>query len=221
MVKKPNWTDEQKTLAAMITRLDGYVGRIDALLKELGLAENTLLIFASDNGASRNSLAFFQRSGALRAHKGALYEGGIRTPAIVRWPGKTPAGAVSDTPWYFADFLPTAAALAGVRAPEGLDGANLLPTLLGKTQPSLASRFLYWETHDGGGLAQAVRWGRWKATRTGCWVRLSARMARASSQSQEITRRSGMWPTAPCNIRWKAMPKKSGACPSAAMASAC
>lgn len=164
---KENWTERQKTLAAMITRLDGYVGRIDVLLKELGLAENTLLIFASDNGASRTDLEFFQRSGALRAHKGALYEGGIRTPAIVRWPGKTPAGAVSDTPWYFADFLPTAAALAGARPPQGLDGANILPTLLGKTQPSLASRFLYWETHDGGGLAQAVRWGRWKAVRFG------------------------------------------------------
>lgn len=162
-----NWGEKEKTLAAMITRLDGYVGRIVALVKELGLDENTIILFASDNGASGSSHEFFHRSGPLRAKKGALYEGGIRTPAVVRWPGKVPAGTVSDVPWYFADFLPTAGALAGVRPPEGIDGVNVLPTLLGGDQPSLQSRFLYWETHDGGALAQAVRWGKWKAVRYG------------------------------------------------------
>ncbi|MBL7648827.1 MAG: arylsulfatase [Candidatus Hydrogenedentes bacterium] len=162
-----NWSEEEKILAAMITRLDGYVGRITSLLKELGIDENTIILFASDNGASGSSHEFFQRSGPLRAKKGALYEGGIRTPAIVRWPGKVPAGAVSEVPWYFADFLPTAGALAGVRPPQNIDGVNVLPTLLGGVQPSLQSRFLYWETHEGGALAQAVRWGQWKAVRYG------------------------------------------------------
>lgn len=162
-----NWSEKDKIFAAMVTRLDGYVGRIVALVRELGIEDNTLIIFASDNGASGSSHEFFHRSGPLRAKKGALYEGGLRTPAIVRWPGKVPQGQVSDVPWYFADFLPTAGALAGVKPPQNIDGVNILPTLLGNTQPSLASRFLYWETHDGGALGQAVRWGQWKAVRFG------------------------------------------------------
>ena len=162
-----NWSEEEKVLAAMITRLDGYVGRLMALLRELDLERNTAVFVASDNGASAASLDFFRRSGPLRAMKGALYEGGLRTPAILRWPGKTPVGAVSNAVWYFADFLPTACAMAGVSPPEDIDGTNVLPALLGAEQPSLRSRFLYWESHEGHALGQAVRWGDWKGVRYG------------------------------------------------------
>ena len=106
----------------------------------------------------------FDSNGPLRAEKGWLYEGGIRTPMIVRWKGKVPAGLVSDAVWYFADFLPTAAALAGVEPPHDIDGMNVLSTLLGKDQPELRRRFLYWE-FPGHGYQQAVRIGDWKAVR--------------------------------------------------------
>ncbi len=161
------WSEEEKTLAAMITRLDGYVGRIAQLVKELGIDENTIILFSSDNGAPNTCRDFFARNGPLRDIKGTLYEGGIRTPMIARWPGKIPAGKTDTTPWYFADFLPTAAAIASAAAPSNIDGMNVLPALLGKQQPELVSRFLYWETPANGDLRQASRKGPWKAVRQG------------------------------------------------------
>ena len=107
------WPDEAKVHAAMVTRMDRDVGRIMALLKELGLDERTIVFFCSDNGAARRWEGIFDSSGTLRGKKGALFEGGLRTPMIARWPGHIQAGATSRAPWYFADFLPTAAALGG------------------------------------------------------------------------------------------------------------
>jgi arylsulfatase A len=92
-----------------------------------------------------------------------MYEGGIRVPMIVRWPGKIKAGAVSDQVWAFWDFLPTAAEIAGVKPPEGIDGISMLPTLLGQKQTN-QHEFLYWEFHEKGSK-QAVRMGDWKAVR--------------------------------------------------------
>jgi len=158
------WPEEAKVYAAMVTRLDRDVGRILNLLKELDIDERTILFLCSDNGAGRRWEGLFDSNGPLRAEKGWLYEGGIRTPMIVRWKGKVPAGLVSDAVWYFADFLPTAAALAGVEPPHDIDGMNVLPTLLGKDQPELRRRFLYWE-FPGHGYQQAVRIGDWKAVR--------------------------------------------------------
>src|SRR5581483_7155661 len=114
-----------KNHAAMITRMDRDIGRILAKLKDLGLDEQTVVFFSSDNGPHREGGAdpkFFQSAGPLRGFKRAMYEGGIRVPMIVRWPGKIPAGKVSDQVWAFWDFLPTAAELAGVQPPKGLDG---------------------------------------------------------------------------------------------------
>src|SRR3954449_2645772 len=123
-----SWPANLKTLAAMITRLDGDVGRLMALLRELGLDEKTLVIFASDNGAAYND-ELFHHSGPLRGRKRDMYEGGLRTPGIARWPGTIKPGVVSEQVWSFADVLPTLADLTGQSKPAGLDGISILPVL--------------------------------------------------------------------------------------------
>jgi arylsulfatase A-like enzyme len=160
-----DWPEPQKGHAAMITRMDGDVGRLIARLKELGLDEDTLVIFSSDNGPHAEGGAnprFFHSSGPLTGMKRTLTEGGIRVPGIARWPGRIQPGGVSGHPWAFWDFLPTACEVAGVRPPADIDGISFLPTLLGK--PQKAHEFLYWEFHEGGSM-QAVRMGKWKAVR--------------------------------------------------------
>jgi arylsulfatase A len=134
-------------------------------LKELGLDENTVVFFSSDNGPHKEGGVdpkFFESSGPLRGIKRDVYEGGIRVPMIVRWPGRIKPGAVSDQVWAFWDFLPTAAAIAGVKPPSDIDGISMLPALLGKRQKN--HEFLYWEFHEDG-FSQAVRTGDWKAVR--------------------------------------------------------
>jgi arylsulfatase A-like enzyme len=160
------WPQPQKNHAAMITRLDADVGRVLGKLKELGLDETTVVFFSSDNGPHKEGgadPAFFQSAGRLRGHKRDLYEGGIRIPMLARWPEKTKAGVVSDHVWAFWDFLPTAAEIAGTKAPAGLDGISVAPTLLG-TGSQQEHDFLYWEFHEHG-PQQAVRKGNWKAVR--------------------------------------------------------
>jgi len=162
-----SWPQQQKNHAAMITRLDGEVGKVMAVLKELGIDDHTVVFFSSDNGPHREGGAkpeFFRSSGPLRGIKRELYEGGIRVPMIVRWPGKITPGTVSDQVWAFWDFLPTAAAIAGVRPPPAIDGISMLPALLAKPQKSHDD--LYWEFHERG-FKQAVRMGDWKAIRFG------------------------------------------------------
>ncbi|MBI3948112.1 MAG: arylsulfatase [Armatimonadetes bacterium] len=161
------WPQPERNKAAMITRLDADVGRILALLKELGIDEDTLLIFTSDNGPHAeggSDPAFFRSSGPLRGIKGDLYEGGIRVPLLLRWPGTVRPRRVSDRPSALWDFLATAAEIAGARQPEATDGISLLPTLLSRPQP--AHPYLYWESHERG-FQQAVRLGDWKAVRRG------------------------------------------------------
>ncbi|MCC6695441.1 MAG: arylsulfatase [Candidatus Hydrogenedentes bacterium] len=162
------WPEDAKVFAAMVTRLDTHVGQILALLKELDLERNTIVFFTSDNGSAKGWEGMFDSCGPLRDKKFSLYEGGIRCPMIVRWPGKVPADAVSETVWYFADFLPTAANLAGTSAPALADGIDVTPALLNKTQ-ALPDRFFYWELPQGDSqpLRQAVRWSDWKAVRIG------------------------------------------------------
>ncbi len=136
-----------------------------ALLKELNVEENTIVFFSSDNGphsAGGGDPEFFRSSGQLRGIKRDLYEGGIRVPMIVRWPGKVKAGAISNQVWALWDFLPTAAEIAGVSSPKGLDGFSMLPALLGKEQSS--HEYLYWEFYERG-FQQAIRYGNWKAIR--------------------------------------------------------
>ncbi len=162
-----DWPRNERNFAAMVSRLDSDAGKIMSLLKELGLDRETLVFFTSDNGPHReggHDPDFFDSNGPLRGIKRDLYEGGIRTPMLARWPGHIAPGRMSAYPWAFWDFLPTMAALAGVASPAGLDGINVLPELLG--QPQAAHGPLYWEFHERG-FSQAVRNGNWKVVRHG------------------------------------------------------
>jgi arylsulfatase A-like enzyme len=155
--------------AAMITRMDAHIGRIMAKLEELGLDENTLVIFTSDNGTTYTGgvdSEFFESTAGLRGLKGSVYEGGIRVPFIARWPGRIEAGSTSGHVSAFWDMMPTFAELAGVEAPPGTDGVSLVPTLLGEGEQPTHDH-LYWEYHGLWNGAQAVRLGRWKAVRLG------------------------------------------------------
>jgi len=160
------WPEKAKVFAAMITRMDRDVGRILRLLEELGIDEKTIVFFTSDNGGAGGGGPMFNSNGSLKGNKGGFDEGGIRVPMVVRWPGKVPAGRVSDAAWYFADVLPTLAELAGLKPPENIDGISVLPTLLGEKQPELNERFMYWESPPPK-LRQVVRWRNFKARRFG------------------------------------------------------
>ena len=153
--------------AAMVTRLDRDIGRLMALLKELKLDENTLVFFGSDNGAvfalSGTDPEFFQSNGKLRGYKQQLWEGGIRTPFLARWPGKIKPGTTNDHIGAYWDVLPTLCELAGATPPSGIDGLSIAPTLLGRSDQQ-QHEYLYWEFHGEGGR-QAVRFGDWKAVR--------------------------------------------------------
>ena len=160
------WPPAQRNHAAMITRLDGDVGQILGKLTDLGIVDNTVVLFTSDNGPHKEGgadPAYFTSSGPLRGYKRALYEGGIRVPLIVRWPGQIPAGSTNDAPWAFWDILPTLAELAGAAAPSGIDGRSEV-ALLRTDAPPPPHAPLYWEFHEGG-FRQAIRDGDWKAVR--------------------------------------------------------
>ena len=152
---------------AMLTRLDTTVKNVLDLLKELGLDENTIVIFSSDNGPHKEGghrSDFFQSSGPLRGIKRDLYEGGIRVPMLVRWPGKIKPETVSDHIGAFWDVLPTFAALAGVSPneyPSNIDGLSFLPTLFGNGEKQLKHEYLYWEFYEQKGKVGA-RYGNWK-----------------------------------------------------------
>ncbi|MCC7174426.1 MAG: arylsulfatase [Bryobacterales bacterium] len=163
--KNSGWPDAEKVYATMVDRLDADVGRVLAQLRKLGLEDNTLVLFASDNGPGggpANNARFGSQAG-LREVKGSLREGGIRVPLIARWPGRVPAGRTSGFQTAFWDFLPTVADLAGTSAPKGIDGISVLPALLGK--PQTPHEYLYWERRTANRLTQAVRQGDWKGYR--------------------------------------------------------
>jgi arylsulfatase A len=154
--------------AAMVTHLDKHVGELIDLLTEKGIAENTLVIFTSDNGSYTEGgyhYSMHNSNAPLRGGKRDLYEGGIRVPMIAWWPGVIEPGSTSDHISYFPDVLPTLAELAGAYEPPGIDGISMVPALLeNEDQPE--HEYLYWEFHEQGGK-QAVRKGKWKAVRLG------------------------------------------------------
>jgi arylsulfatase A-like enzyme len=159
-----DWTVNQKGHAAMIDRMDRDIGLLMAKLDELGIGDNTLVMFTSDNGPHREGgydPDFFDSSGPLRGIKRDLYEGGIRVPTVARWPARIKPGQVNREPLAFWDVLPTLTEIAGASPPD-TDGISFLPALLGKEQKS--HEYLYWEFHEGT-FAQAVRMGRYKGLR--------------------------------------------------------
>ena len=208
------WPAPEKALAALVTRMDTDVGRLLDLLRALGIDRDTVVFFTSDNGPHREGgvdPAFHRASGPLRGIKRDLYEGGIRVPMIVRWPGRIAAARVSDQVWALWDFLPTAAELAGAAAPAGIDGLSMVPALLGRPQQN--HEYLYWEFFEQG-FQQAVRADRWKAVRTapgrplelfdlaadpGETVELAARHPDVAARMEELLRtartESPDWPT--------------------------
>jgi arylsulfatase A-like enzyme len=174
--KDKPWPEPARRYAAMVSMLDRQVGELVALLKELHLDENTLILFSGDNGgADYFKSKEFPRGIHLankhpqtgveyRGNKGTLYEGGIRVPFFARWPGKIAPGRVSEHLGYFPDVLPTIAEVTGTKVPADTDGLSILPELVGekvagRKQPQ--HEFLYWEINGW----TAIRQGTWRAVR--------------------------------------------------------
>ncbi len=179
LYRDEKWIDDPeigrdvKNYAAMVSMVDHNVGQVLDLLRELKLEKDTIVFFTGDNGgqdrfrSEAHPRGFFgpnvnPRNGAeFRGGKGNLYEGGLRIPYLVRWPGKIEAGQVSDLVFYQPDVLPTLAKLTGAKAPDDIDGLSFLPTLLGQGQQKKHD-MLYWEYRD----QTAVRKGNWKAIKS-------------------------------------------------------
>ena len=164
-----NWTIQQKNYAAMVSLLDGDVGKINELLKKLKLDQNTIVIFTSDNGVQGKveggyEQELFQSNGGLHGIKRALYEGGIRAPLIVQWLGKIAPNQTNSTAWTQYDLFPTIADLIGAKFEHQTDGKSFKQNLFGKK--SSKQDFQYWEFYEGG-FVQAVRFGNWKGIHKG------------------------------------------------------
>lgn len=161
------WDERSKKYAAMVHMLDRDVGRIVGLVDDLGLTDNTLIIFTSDNGGHESVWKKFDTNGPLRGYKRNLSEGGIRVPFIARWPKKIPANKISDEIVAFQDMLPTFSELANIKAPENIDGISVTEALLGG-QLKNPHKYLYWDYgHCRDRYDQAVRLGKWKGIREG------------------------------------------------------
>lgn len=166
MYNDENWASDTMGYAAMITRMDKDIGRLVNKIDSLGLAENTLIIFTSDNGPMQENAhghtGYFNSNAHLRGGKRDLYEGGIRVPHIARWVNNIEPGTETDHISAFWDFLPTACDIANVEIPEHTNGISYLPVLMGNEQPQ--HEYVYWEFPSQGGK-QALRKGKWKAVR--------------------------------------------------------
>ncbi len=202
------WAIGHKEWAAMVTRLDQGVGDVLALLEQLGIDDNTLILFASDNGHSTHGYdrdksvspisQHFNSFGPTRGRKGDSYDGAFRVPAVARWPGRLEAGRVSDHVWAFWDFLPTAADLVGIHSASvpTVDGVSFAPTLRGESKKQKKHDYLYWEFNQN----QAVRTGNWFAHRkSGGKVELydlaidPQQRRNLAEQNQKLIRHIGQW----------------------------
>lgn len=165
------WSVRQKSYAAQVTRIDSDMGELVDTLRELGIAENTLIVFSGDNGSSFNPKSeigklFNQAGNNLRGYKRGMYEGALRQAAFAWWPGTVPAGRVDDQPWAFWDLMPTFVEMSGATEPVGYktDGKSLLSYFKGKDAPK--RDYFYWELHEST-PSQAARFENWKAVRNG------------------------------------------------------
>ena len=160
---KPFAKNPAAQFAGMMTALDVGIGRVLESLEKHGIEKNTIVLLSSDNGPHKEGghmPNYFNSNGGLRGHKRDLYEGGIRCPLLVRWPGTVKAASTTDHISAHWDLFPTFCELAGTEIPQNLDGISFLPTLLGRKQRQ--HEHLYWEFFEGGGK-RAVRIGKWKA----------------------------------------------------------
>ncbi|MEM9644738.1 MAG: arylsulfatase [Planctomycetota bacterium] len=165
------WSKLQQSYAAQVTRVDSDMGELVDTLKDLGIAENTLVVFTGDNGSSFSPESeigrlFDQAGNGLRGYKRGMYEGALRQAAIAWWPGSVPAGRVDASPWAFWDLMPTFVELSGADPPPGYetDGLSLVDYFMGGEAPS--RDYFYWELHTGKPI-QAARFGDWKVVRNG------------------------------------------------------
>ncbi len=162
-----DWTKQNKGQAAMIVYLDEMVGQVVRRLEAHDLIDDTVIFFTSDNGPhceAGNDVPFFNANGPVTGIKRAVYDGGIRVPLIVQWPGRVEAGATTPLMAGAVDFMATAADMAGVKLETNTNGISFLPTLLGKSDQQRRHRYLYWEFYEQGSK-QALRMGKWKAVR--------------------------------------------------------
>ena len=189
------WNDMSRNYAALVSRMDTHVGLVMKALKELDLEENTILIFCSDNGGEYREIPedwaewtkIFVSNKPLKGGKADFYEGGIRIPFILRWPGITDPARICNQPLYFADVMPTFADIAGLPVPKWSDGISMRKVLTGETE-KLEDRFMYWE-FEHRGFHQAVRWKNWVMLR---WTGKQQRIYGQESDSD--VRRSTMYP---------------------------
>lgn len=180
MIGNGHYADQEigrAAYAAMIDRMDGDVGRILALLKRLNVDDNTIVFFTSDNGAAMRIYQgedYFQSTMGLRGHKQNLYEGGIRTPFLARWPGRIKPGSTSDLQTYFTDVMATLCDIAGTAPAADTDGHSIVPALTGQAASQKQHEYLYWELPRYNAKTesflkevpmQAARAGNWKAVR--------------------------------------------------------
>ena len=159
--------EPRATYAAMVSYLDKSVGDIVALLEEIGVADNTIVIFTSDNGVHAeggHDPYYFDSNGPYRGTKRDLYEGGVRTPFVISWPNRIAEGVVTDHVAAFWDFMPTVAELIGVDAPDGIDGISYLPTLLGR-EGQQEHDGIYYEFYEQGGKQSYLSADGWKLIR--------------------------------------------------------
>ncbi|MFZ0828625.1 MAG: sulfatase-like hydrolase/transferase [Verrucomicrobiia bacterium] len=160
-----SWPQPEKNKAALLARLDGYIGQLLEQLQKPGLTNNTVIFLTSDTGPQKSSGVdpeFFASAGPFRGGRGDLYEGGLRVPMVVHWPGKIRAGQVSDFPWAAWDFPPTATDIALIHSLPNMDGLSVLPTLSGQPQTNRHETF-HWELKSGRNVWHTVRRGDWTA----------------------------------------------------------
>ncbi len=163
------WPQAARDRAALVSRLDDYVGQLLNGLNKLGMTNNLAIFLAGDagplTGTNRVESTLFNSTGNLRGGRGELFEGGLRVPLIAHWPGTIPPGRVCEVPCAAWDFLPTAADMAFADSPTNLDGVSFVPTLRGHSQTNLHSSF-FWELR-GRETTRAVLVDGWKAVQTG------------------------------------------------------
>ncbi len=213
LYKDKPWPEPARRYAAMVTMVDRQVGEVLALLKELGIDENTLVFFSGDNGGADYFTSAEHPRGVhsanknpqtgveYRGKKGTLYEGGLRVPFIARWPGKIAPGRVSDHLGYFPDVLPTIAEVTGAKAPADLDGISLVPELIGEAAAGRAQQqheYLYWEISGW----TAIRQGNWRAVKPPKSREVGTLRSGHRSERIQGPRRRAIPTSSPSSPRW-------------------